>query len=1154
MRLRPSNVLYGVLLATVVKLLRPKAGWQTLMTVVLLAVATCYIVDNAILSKEGFGEDPGFEDNRVVRYGDLISLWTSQSNFIKISPQSNLQLSDALTRPEDVPRGSYKHLFLLEDPNDPAGPGNNNPLMYGNAVYLRSLADQYVMATDNNTLALQTPRDDGHSVFVVEGDTVQTSSVVSYGDGIYMKNTNSNSSGAYITINTDGTLGMSPKMGSSRLQIQDKFGQGLTVNWARRGRLVQSSTSQSLAPVYAVDGKITTFSSTNSELNPWWKIVLPKQTYLDSIVLRNRSGVTDDIKMKLSNFSIIISDAFDIELARKDILVNSPTDEFSWNNIYVTGRQVKIRLNDTTAQSLSLADVSIMGLQVNQSILLNKPLLSDLTTYEPNNSFLLDDARKKTFENQEIPPMRFGGTIAFWINVNSDTYKDTTKYKNILFKGSGTQSQTVGSKAPGIWLLPNAPKLCIYQTSLQTVNDGIAASTLALSLDKPVHIAVVMNAGCTPATGWLIGTFTPNGQTVSKFVIFNSLQKRYYTFTNITPTNNTTYFGNIAVKNVDDLDAKGFQGLGEFNDTYRFPSMTLYIDGRISDNIQLKDVPQFNSSPLTFNVGNLMYATVSNLTISNFPMTQSQVISIAASKATNACKNLISKVVDASQPVVYAHSDLPTYDQEFTISLWIQLTATPTTTKTPLVIKGGIDAPEFGIILLGNGKNFWAPVRTSAYPKLEGVQQASTAISNEWVHMCLSIAKSTVTIYVNGSLSDSQSLTRSLSSLNANLSLGGFAGYMQNCKFCNYGIHADELPSLMGSHPDTSLNNQLQNIFEQVGCSGHPYGIDKDPGAAISFKTMLLNNDKEDVIKDFTTIKANADKFIQGDSSADAKLAADMCYGNAAFITQVRQAQTQNSKPRHTCLPTAPFSCPAVPDVNAFDIRTHQDFYKYVNSSQVIPTGGDAAKFVQLSELADDPKQVSDILRQNPRLAQLIATELAADPTLINSSPAIAQAQLAAGQVASMSGNQVSADPSAIASVLQKDPQLASQVMADVVQSTGNDILVKQIARALLVNNQLALQDLVKQLSTTDLMTTVKSMLSAQNVPLSQILSTVSSDSQLKDTIRDMISSGKLSATDVLSSLSDSQDLRDTVSAGCVRQPDFSAYIPRPPKQCSRSK
>ena len=1145
MKLRPSHVLYGTIIGVVLHIFRPDLKLHKIVMVSVLAVALFSFLGN-YGPREGFTvADTGSDDNRAVRYGDAICLWTLQSNFMKVGT-TGLQLSDALTRPEDVPRGSYKHLFTIEDPNDPAGPGNNNPLTYGSTIYLRSLTDQYIMATDNNTLTLQTARDDGHNVFTVEGDSLQTSAVVAYGDGIYLKNTNSNASGVYITINTDNTMAMSAKAGSSRLQIQDKFGQGLTIDWARRGQVSQSSTSQNLGAVYAVDGKITTFSSTNSESNPWWKVALPKQVYIDSIIVQNRKGVTDDIKMKLSNFSIIITDAYGIELSRKDITTSSPTDEFTWSNVYIIGRVVKIQLNDTTAQTLSVADVSVMGLPVNQSILLNRPLISDLTTYEPNNSFILDDARGKTYENQELPSMKYGGTIAFWINVSSATYNDKKNYKNILMKGSGTQSQTLGSKAPGIWLAPTAPNLCIYQTSRQTVNDGIATSTLALTLDKPVHIAIAITAGCTPSTGWLIGMFTSIGQSVSKFVIFNSMQKRYYELTNITPTNYTTYFGNVNVTSVDDLDVKGFQDLGAFVDTYRFPQLTLYMDGRVSDSVQLKDLPQFNSSSLNFNVGNITFATVSNLVVSNYSMTQQQILSLASSKATDLCKTLISKTVDASQPVVFAHSELPTYDQELTLGFWAQMTVTPTAAKTPLVVKGTVDAPELGIILLGNGINFWAPVRTTSYPKMEGVQQSSTAISTEWAHICVAVTNSTTTVYVNGQQSDTATLSKPLSSLDADLTIGGFVGYIQNCKFCNYGVTVDELPMLMGSHPDTALNSQLQGIFEQVGCSGYPYSIDKDPGAATSFKTMLLNNEADQVTRDFTTIKSNADSYLNGNSSADNKLAADMCYGNSAFISQVQKAATQNNSPHAACLPTAPFSCPAAPDINSFDIRTHQDFYKYVNTSNVISTGSDASSYVKVSDLANSPAMVTDILKQNPRLAQLIAADLAADPTLANSSVAIAKIQSTAGQVPSMSGTMMSASPAAIATALQNDPQLASQVMADVVQSTGNDGLVKQIARALLVNNQLALQDLVKQLSTTDLMTTVKSMLSAQNVPTTQIISTLASDSQLKATIQEMISSGRLSASDVLNALSDSEGLRDTVSTSCTRpQLDVSRYIPR---------
>ena len=1145
MKLRPSHVLYGTIIGVVLRIFRPDLRIHAILFVSFIAITLFFLLGNYESLKEGFSvADSGSDDSRMVRYGDSVCLWTLQSNFLKVGT-NGLQLSDTLTRPEDVPRGSYKHLFTIEDPNDPAGPGNNNPLTYGSTIYLRSLTDQYIMATDNNTVTLQTTRDDGHNVFTVEGDSLQTSTIVAHGDGIYLKNTNSNTSGVYITINTDNTMSMLAKAGSSRLQIQDRFGQGLTVNWARRGQVSQSSTSQNLSAVYAVDGKLTTFSSTNSESNPWWKVALPKQVYVDSIVVRNRTGVTDDIKMKLSNFSIIITDAYNIELSRKDITTSTPTDEFTWSNVYVIGRVVKIQLNDTTAQTLSVADISVMGLPVNQSILLNRPLISDLTTYEPNNSFLLDDARGKTYENQELPSMKYDGTIAFWIKVSSTTYKDTKNYKNILMKGSGTQSQTLGSKAPGVWLSPGTPNLCIYQTSLQTVNDGIATSTLALTLDKPVHIAIAVTAGCTPSTGWQVGTFTPNGQSVSKFVIFNSMQKRYYQLTNITPTNYTTYFGNVTVISIDDLDAKGFQDLGTFVDTDRFPRLTLYMDGRVSDSVQLKDLPQFNSSPLNFNVGNITYATVSNLVVSNYLMTQQQIFTLASSKATDLCKTLISKTVDASQPVVYAHSELPTYNQAMTLSFWMQTTVTPTAAKTPVVVKGTIDVPELGIILLGNGVNFWAPVRTTAYPKMEGVQQSSKAISTEWAHICVAVANSAVTVYVNGQQSDSSALSQPLSSSNADLTIGGFIGYIQNCKFCNYGIAVDELPMLMGSHPDTALNSQLQGMFEQVGCSGYPYGIDKDPGAAVSYKSLLLNNEADQITHDFTTMKQNADKYLNGDPSADNKLAAEMCYGNTAFISQVQQATTQNNGPHAACLPTAPFSCPSTPDINSFDIRTHQDFYKYVNASNVIPTGSDPASYVKISDLASSPAMVTDILKQNPRLAQLIAADLAADPTLANSSAAIAKVQSAAGQLPSLSGTLTSATPSAIAKALQSDPQLASQVMADVVQSTGNDGLVKQIAQALLINNQLALQDLVKQLSMTDLMTTVKSMLSAQNVPTSQIISTLASDSQLKAALQEMISSGKLSATDVLNSLSDSQDLRDTVSTSCTRPTDFSKFIPR---------
>jgi hypothetical protein len=197
---------------------------------------------------------------------------------------------------------------------------------------------------------------------------------------------------------------------------------------------------------------------------------------------------------------------------------------------------------------------------------------------------------------------------------------------------------------------------------------------------------------------------------------------------------------------------------------------------------------------------------------------------------------------------------------------------------------------------------------------------------------------------------------------------------------------------------------------------------------------MLLNNESDLVTQEITTIKTNADKYLNGDLATDNKLAADMCYGsygNNTFIGQVQKAATQNNTPHPACLPTAPFSCPTNPDINSFDIRIHQDFYKYFNTSQVIPTGSDPSSFVKVSDLANSPAMVTDIPKQNPRLAQLIVADLAADPTLVYSSAAVTQVQSTAGQVPSLTGTATSASPSAIAAALQNDPQLATQVMAE---------------------------------------------------------------------------------------------------------------------------
>ena len=82
------------------------------------------------------------------------------------------------------------------------------------------------------------------------------------------------------------------------------------MDWGRRGETSQSSVYQNYNAYFAVDGKLLTYNQTQQELNAWWQVTLPKDIYIDRVIINNIPNKDDATKMKLSNFSIILTDSY----------------------------------------------------------------------------------------------------------------------------------------------------------------------------------------------------------------------------------------------------------------------------------------------------------------------------------------------------------------------------------------------------------------------------------------------------------------------------------------------------------------------------------------------------------------------------------------------------------------------------------------------------------------------------------------------------------------------------------------------------------------------------------------------------------------------------------------------------------------------------
>lgn len=305
--LRSGHIVQGALVGSAFALARPGTKWYHFVLCIVVATLCFALIENVMGITEAFSTESN-DTTRLVRYGDMITLWTPSNTFLKvISSQTGaaasasattpvtaattapiLGQSEVLTKPEALARGSYRQSFIIEDPDDPEGPGNTGPLQYGQTVYLRAFSSGYVSASDTNAGTLLYKRDDPHNLFVLEGDNATTAGTVTYGDSVYFRNNNADTSGLYMTPQADGTVTMGARGATARFLMLDRFGQGLSVDFARKGAATQSSTSNGMNAVMATDGKLLTYSSTNSEVSPWWQVVLPADVYIDS---NRNSGV-----------------------------------------------------------------------------------------------------------------------------------------------------------------------------------------------------------------------------------------------------------------------------------------------------------------------------------------------------------------------------------------------------------------------------------------------------------------------------------------------------------------------------------------------------------------------------------------------------------------------------------------------------------------------------------------------------------------------------------------------------------------------------------------------------------------------------------------------------------------------------------------------
>jgi len=165
----------------------------------------------------------GADNTRLVRYGDTVTVWSWKNAFIRGNKNGNVDISGRLNSPDDIPRRWAWEYFVIEDANEPQGPGNRGPVKFGDSVYLKTWNNNFVGAGSDNTIK-QTVNRKSLETFMIESPEVagKSGNAMTYGDMFYFKTWRK----TYICIPENGSSAVqsSKKDASCQFRIYDSYG------------------------------------------------------------------------------------------------------------------------------------------------------------------------------------------------------------------------------------------------------------------------------------------------------------------------------------------------------------------------------------------------------------------------------------------------------------------------------------------------------------------------------------------------------------------------------------------------------------------------------------------------------------------------------------------------------------------------------------------------------------------------------------------------------------------------------------------------------------------------------------------------------------------------------------------------------------------
>lgn len=902
--------------------------------IILVVILAIYFVCSKYKTsiKEAFGME---DDARVVRYGDIITMWSpavnkflqadpTQGNKMNKEPLGKINLSHSLLGPEDIPSSMEWVQYMIVDGRDPGDLGNTAPVKYGVPIYLKTVNLQnntflptYVAPNANNNVYMSTNRAEGsHQLLVLESARGLQDSEVHYGDMLLLKTWKKDMSYIHVSRTTDVVLSNSTAI-TRNFYIYDRFGQGLNVDWARRGTTAQSSTSNNLFSQFAIDGNMLTFSSTNKEQKPWWEVSLPKDVIISRIVLSN---VNDPNQSQLSNFDVKLYD-FDDSVVDTKTFDSKVYPKYSWDNVNQIARKVRIILNKQ--DNLNIADVRVYGQGVNYSVLLNEEMSKNLLA---NESFTLD--RTLSFKHRTLPRVSKDMTIMFLLQLD----KLPSEVSNVLVKSRNVDE----NRTPNILVHP--PELDGKYSRLEYLVTGNneASENFMINYnvmrDRKFHLTAVHDAGINRGNGWLPCKFSKSTKYSGNYLC-NFMTRELY---KIDMASSKLYKDEVVIE-LDEPESYGFVMKTTYDDKMSIPNIKIYINGVLNTTYQLKGNIVNNQHSL--NIGAFgkykgFEGTMSFLKFSNRVIPQEYIHRESQILTSRLSVQLMSaiKKVGSEKTILMEPSFLPEIDSskpEYSIMFWMN-------SQRPIDGTGN----EESIFLYGDEGLYFNKDSNKLFSKGSNGQirlkSGDVVIHpDQWMNIAYVVKDNILSLFVNGKMVGSRSVSKNSIKLNSfyPMSFGGFNGFITDVHFSNYGISEIDIKNKLVFGPVSIVNDKIRSTFNSVGCTSDPIdftSVEPDIYAS-KWVTMGIYHKDAELTQSMTEFKKLADEGIDSEDIVKLKLA-EKCYGKSDTANRV---ELHKSKKLLELKEAKECPKPAQQNVNDFDIKTHRDFNKYVERALV---------------------------------------------------------------------------------------------------------------------------------------------------------------------------------------------------------------------------